>query len=41
MVEEDRQTPIPYIGADALAKNERAAGRPRDLDDLTYLEVDR
>lgn len=37
MVGEDRQTPIPYIGVDALVKNKRAAARPKDLDDLSYL----
>lgn len=41
MVEGNRQTPIPYIGVDALVKNKRAAGRAKDLDDVAYLEVDR
>jgi hypothetical protein len=31
------EIPIPYIGLNALVKNKRAAGRPKDLDDLSYL----
>lgn len=30
--------PIRFIGLDALILNKRAAGRPKDLDDLRYLE---
>ena len=30
--------PIPYIGLEHLIQNKRASGRPRDLDDLAYLE---
>jgi len=40
MVEEADETPVPYIGREALVKNKRAAGRPKDLDDLAYLERD-
>lgn len=38
MVDAAERTPIPYIGVDALVKNKRASGRPKDLDDLAYLE---
>lgn len=31
------ETPFYYIGMEALIKNKRAAGRPKDLDDLDYL----
>jgi hypothetical protein len=37
MVGEGSETPVPYIGIEDLARNKRAAGRPRDLDDLGYL----
>jgi hypothetical protein len=37
MVADDEPIPLPYIGVDALVKNKRAAGRPKDLDDLSYL----
>lgn len=30
--------PVPFIGVAALVKNKRAVGRPKDLDDLDYLE---
>ena len=40
MVDEDGRTPIPYLGLDALVANKRAAGRPKDQDDLAYLERD-
>lgn len=30
--------PIPMISRDDLVQNKRAAGRPRDLDDLTHLD---
>lgn len=29
---------LAFIGLDALVKNKRASGRPKDLDDLSYLE---
>jgi hypothetical protein len=41
MVADGVETPLPYIGVDALVKNKRAAGRPKDLDDLDYLTADR
>ena len=34
---EGREIPVPFIGIDALLKNKRAVGRPKDLDDLSYL----
>ena len=37
MVGAESETPIPYIGVEALARNKRAVGRPKDLDDLDYL----
>lgn len=37
MIDGERETPIPYIGVEALAENKRAAGRPKDLDDLDFL----
>lgn len=37
MVGEAEETPVPYIGLEPLVKNKRAAGRPKDLDDLAYL----
>ncbi len=30
-------TPFSYIGLEDLIKNKRAAGRPKDLDDLAFL----
>ena len=33
----DREVRVPFIGLDALVKNKRAVGRPKDLDDLSYL----
>ena len=33
--------PLAYIGLDALIKNKKAAGRPKDLDDLRYLRATR
>ncbi len=33
----DREIPVPFIGVEALVKNKRAVGRPKDLDDLSYL----
>ncbi len=38
VVDSHRRTPISYIGIDALVTNKRATGRPRDLDDLAYLQ---
>lgn len=35
------RVPVPYIGLEALLKNKRAAGRPKDLDDLPFLEAAR
>jgi len=35
------RVPVYYIGLDALVKNKRAAGRPRDLEDLPFLEAAR
>lgn len=37
LVSEDEETPIHFIGLRALVENKRAAGRPKDLDDLDYL----
>jgi len=37
LVGEDGDTPLPFIGLDALVRNKRAGGRPKDLDDLDYL----
>ncbi|NKB86844.1 MAG: hypothetical protein GKS06_01290 [Acidobacteria bacterium] len=38
MVDGEQRTPIPYLGVEALIKNKRAAGRPKDLDDLEHLD---
>lgn len=38
---EKGDVPIAFIGLDALVKNKRASGRPKDLDDLDYLTRDR
>ena len=38
---DDPALAVPYIGLDALLKNKRAAGRPKDQDDLVYLEAAR
>ena len=38
---DDPALAVPYIGLDALLKNKRAAGRPKDEDDLVYLEAAR
>ena len=35
-----RETPVTFIGLDALIRNKRASGRPKDLDDLSYLRRD-
>jgi hypothetical protein len=37
LVTTDGDVPMSFIGLEALAKNKRATGRPRDLDDLSYL----
>ena len=34
---EKGDVPLAFIGLDALVKNKRASGRPKDLDDLAYL----
>jgi hypothetical protein len=34
---DEREVRVPFIGLDALVKNKRAVGRPKDLDDLSYL----
>jgi hypothetical protein len=33
------ETPVFYIGRGSLIRNKRAAGRPKDLDDLEFLEA--
>lgn len=38
VIETERgHVPLAFIGLDALVKNKRASGRPKDLDDLAYL----
>ena len=37
IVGEGDEIPVRFIGLDALVKNKRASGRPKDLDDLSYL----
>ena len=37
VVRDDGEVPVSFIGLDALVKNKRASGRPKDLDDLSYL----
>ncbi len=37
LVTTDGDVPMSFIGLAALAKNKRATGRPKDLDDLSYL----
>ena len=37
IVDDDDEIPVSFIGLEALIKNKRASGRPRDLDDLDYL----
>ncbi|MDP2957857.1 MAG: hypothetical protein Q8N53_15630 [Longimicrobiales bacterium] len=37
VVSDDGEVPVSFIGLDALVKNKRASGRPKDLDDLSYL----
>lgn len=38
MVGKDRRTRFRIIGLEALIANKRASGRPKDLDDLRYLD---
>ena len=37
LVGPEREIPMWFIGVEALVKNKRASGRPKDLDDLVYL----
>ncbi|NJD18373.1 MAG: hypothetical protein FIA95_03700 [Gemmatimonadetes bacterium] len=37
IVGERDEISVRFIGLDALVKNKRASGRPKDLDDLSYL----
>lgn len=37
IVSDRGEIPVSFIGLDALVKNKRASGRPKDLDDLSYL----
>jgi hypothetical protein len=41
LVTTDGDVPLLFIGLEELARNKRATGRPKDLDDLSYLIVDR
>ncbi|HUF49864.1 MAG TPA: DUF6036 family nucleotidyltransferase [Longimicrobiales bacterium] len=41
LVTSEGELSVSYIGLDELIRNKRAAGRPRDLDDLAYLEATR
>ena len=38
LVTSEGEVPVPYMSIDQLILNKRAAGRPKDLDDLAYLE---
>ena len=38
LVTGDGNFPLPYIAIDQLIENKRASGRPKDFDDLAYLE---
>ncbi len=40
IVGEGDEIPLRFIGLDALVKNKRASGRPKDLDDLSYLGLE-
>lgn len=40
LVGEHGETPLPFIGLEALVRNKRTGGRPKDLDDLSYLTGD-
>lgn len=35
------EVPLPYIGLDGLIQNNKAAGPPKDLEDLQYLWASR
>lgn len=37
LVTGDAEVPVWFIGLEALVRNKRATGRPKDLDDLRYL----
>lgn len=37
LVTGEDEVPVWFIGLEALVRNKRAAGRPKDLDDLRYL----
>jgi hypothetical protein len=39
LVTKEGEVPMPYIAIDQLITNKRVAGRPKDLDDLAYLEA--
>lgn len=39
LVTPEGEVPLPFIAIDQLITNKRAAGRPKDLDDLAYLEA--
>jgi Nucleotidyltransferase of unknown function (DUF6036) len=41
VVRDEGEVPVPFIGLDDLVKNKRASGRPKDLDDLSYLTSQR
>ncbi len=38
MVGASEEVPLPFLGLQDLIASKRAAGRPKDLDDLRYLE---
>ena len=38
LASEAEDVPLSYISLDKLIANKRAAGRPKDLDDLAYLQ---
>jgi hypothetical protein len=40
IVGDEGETPVAFIGLDALIRNKLASGRPKDLDDLAYLGRD-
>jgi hypothetical protein len=39
--EEQQSVPMYYIGLDALMQNKQATGRPKDLEDLRFLQARR
>lgn len=41
LVDGKDRTSISFIGLDALIRNKKAAGRPKDIDDLRYLKATR